>query len=171
MQRHRVTKDHKKQKYTSHNSAAAGKTDTKSSPDDQYSEEDWGGVQPLMLQRIQSTLSLRKWWITASSFIYLFLCSPFHTGHCQWFQVVPLINLVKRLKWSKPFSVQCGKHRKHRCQGTNRERVGNTDYTSSLSPMKSWCLSLLSLHSSHTQTPLLLDGLQLVRADGLRDQI
>lgn len=32
-------------------------------------------------------------------------------------------------------------------------------------------VSLLSLHSSHTQTPLLLDGLQLVRADGLSDQI
>lgn len=32
-------------------------------------------------------------------------------------------------------------------------------------------MSLLSLHSSHTQTALLLDGLQLVRADGLRDQI
>lgn len=32
-------------------------------------------------------------------------------------------------------------------------------------------MSLLSLHSSHTQTRLLLDGLQFVRADGLRDQI
>lgn len=31
--------------------------------------------------------------------------------------------------------------------------------------------SLLSLHSSHTQAPLLFDGLQLICADGLCDKI